>query len=80
MFFYGYARIDGSFFMDENDSQRKFKRPATIQKVGIGLPKELYVQTLDRGSLMETIHEATEEQFYSFNDRLENRFGVSVKV
>ncbi len=80
VFFYGYARVEGDFFVDENDSQRKFKRPATIQKVEIGLPKELYVQALDRGSLMETIHEATEEQFYSFTDRLENRLGVSVKV
>jgi hypothetical protein len=80
VFFYGYARVEGDFFLDRADSQRKFKRPATIQAVEVGLPKELYVQALDRGSLMETMHEVTEEQFCSFSDRLESRLGVPIKV
>lgn len=80
VFFYGYARIEGDFFVDETDQQRKFKRPAAIQKVEIDLPKELYVQALDRGSMMETMHDLTEEQFYDFSNRVEKRYGISLRI
>jgi hypothetical protein len=80
VFFYGYARVEGDFFLDETDSQRKFKRPANIQEVEISLPMELYVETLDRGSLMETMHDLTEGQFFDFCRRVENEHGVSLKL
>lgn len=80
VFFYGYARVEGDFFVDEDDTQRKFKRPATIQEVEIDLPKDLYVETLDRGSLIGTMHELTEGQFSSFRDEVESHHGVSLKV
>lgn len=80
VFFYGYARVEGDFFFDEKDPQRKFKRPATLQEVEIRLPKDLYVETLERQSLIGTMHKLTAEQFSNFRDQVKSHRGVSFKV
>jgi hypothetical protein len=80
IYFYGYARIEGDFFVDEDDTERKFKRPATLQDVEIHLPKDLYTEALQRGSLIGTMHGLTEEQSFNFSGRVEAKHGVSLKL
>jgi hypothetical protein len=80
VYFYGYARVEGDFFVDENDTDRKFKRPATIQNVEIHLPIDLYTETLERGSLIGTMHELTEEQFFNFCGQVESKHGAPLRL
>ena len=72
---YGHARIEGSFWYDETSKwQMMMKRKAKIIPIEKTISKGDLVRILNKGSLMQTIHEIDEDSF----DQVLDRFGLKV--
>lgn len=80
--FYGYARVEGDFYYDRDSSWWYMKYPVTMQEAEVMLPKEVFVESFDKESLIGTIHKKgiTEDRFFNFRDRVENEFGVPFRL
>ena len=71
---YGHARIKGSFWYDETSKWWKIKRKAEIFPIEKAISKGDLARILNKGSLMQTIHEIDEDSF----DQVLDRFGLKV--
>lgn len=79
MFFYGYAKVDGDFFCDWVDLERKFKRSATLRPVEVSLPKSLCTETLERCFNRHDVR-SHRGAIFDFCDRIEGDHGIPLNL
>ena len=68
---YGLAIVDDDAFDDVTSRWWRLKRRAVLDPMEIDLPKETFVSTLGKGSLLQTIHEVPEQGYQRFLRRVE---------
>lgn len=76
---YGFAQVNGSFFLDQNSNWWKFKHKATIRSFrgnGLNVPKSLLEQTLGKASLMQALHKIEIDSFRKLADQLHLKYGI----
>ena len=66
---YGLAVVDGDAYDDSESKWWHLKRPAVLKNIEIYIPKEVFVSTLERASLLQTIHRISEQQYERFTHR-----------
>lgn len=66
---FGLAIVDGDARDDRPSDWWRLKRPAVLEPMEIDLPKDVFVTTLGKRSLRQTIHRVTEQQYESFSRR-----------
>lgn len=80
VFLYGFARIEDTFKFDSSSGWWKFKYPAAIQIVEEFLPKNIFTTSLNRDSLLETLHNLDKKEFNQFCETVEKTIGINVEV
>ena len=74
---HGVARVTGKFRNDRSSNWRwRFKHDAVIQVIDMFLPKDVVANALEKGTLMQTIHQLDRSKF----ERLTEQFGVHLEV
>ena len=68
---YGLAVVDGDAFDDVTSTWWRLKRPAVLDPMEIDLPKETFVSTLRKESLLHTIHQISEQAYQRFVRRIQ---------
>ena len=63
VYIYGVARVTGTFYDDGASDWWGFKHKAVIQPVKQHVPKSLLVRTLNKSSMLQTLHEVDREGF-----------------
>ncbi len=63
---YGLAIVDGGVFDDRGSDWWRLKRHSVIWRKDLSVPKSVYVNTLGRGSLLQTIHKISKEEYEEF--------------
>jgi len=81
VYLFGYAQVKPGLYYDENPSWAwRLKWPAEIKVVEQYLPKNLFVETLENGSLLRTIHKLKIGNFKNFTLRAQQEYGIPSPV
>ena len=68
---YGLAVVDGDAFDDRGTNWWRLKRPAIFRRERRDIPKDIFVNTLERGSLLQTIHRISKDAYEEFCRRIQ---------
>ena len=77
---YGFARVESDYFFDAASSWWRIKRRADIQIIDERLPKDVFTDGLQRGSLLQTIHSVGADDFRRFCEVAESRLGIVLEA
>ncbi|MDE0363026.1 MAG: phospholipase D family protein [Rhodospirillaceae bacterium] len=63
---YGLAVVDGDAYDDTASRWWRLKRRAVFRRMETDIPKQVFVDTLGRASLLQTVHHISEEEYERF--------------
>ena len=67
---YGLAIVDGDAFDDATSDWWRLKRRAVLEPMQMDIPKDAFVNTLGKGSLLHTVHRISEHSYQRFLRRI----------
>ena len=67
---YGLAIVDGDVVNDSESDWWQLKRSAILLRKEFDIPKQVFTDTLEKQSLLHTIHHISREQFEAFHSRI----------
>ena len=70
VYIYGFATVTGTFYDDAASDWWMFKHAADIRAVERHIPKSLLVRTLDKSSMLQTLHEVQRDGFEQLESQL----------
>ena len=67
---YGLAIVDGDVYGDFASDWWLLKRPAVFMRMEVDIPKSTFEYTLNKRSLLQTIHRISQEEYEAFRRRI----------